>query len=73
MDEKDKNKPEKLPKPADSVRVPSPGETVVRYDQLPAKLPEGKTIHPRRPLPLVPDAAPEKDSEDSEPPRLPFE
>jgi hypothetical protein len=36
----------------------SPGEVVVRPQDLPAGQPGGKTIHPRRPLPPVPDAAP---------------
>jgi hypothetical protein len=37
----------------------SPGEVVVKHEDLPAPVPEEKKIHRRRPLPLVPDKSKE--------------
>jgi hypothetical protein len=36
----------------------SSGQITVRIEQKPAQAPKGRRIHPRRPLPLVPEAAP---------------
>jgi hypothetical protein len=50
---------EKKGEPSDSkgeFKLPSPGEVIVKHDDLPPKPPEDKKIHRRRPLPLVPEA-----------------
>ncbi len=44
----------------------SPGEAVVKHEDLPAKPPKDKKIHRRRPLPLVPDAPVKESGEDQE-------
>ena len=46
------------------VRLSSAGEAVLTYKEAPAKPPEDKRIHPRRPLPLVPEAPAEDTGED---------
>jgi hypothetical protein len=51
--------------PADSSssgksRLPPSGEVVVTHKEEAAKPPEDKHIHPRRPLPLIPQAPPRK-------------
>jgi hypothetical protein len=43
--------------------LPSPGEVVAPHEDLPAKPPEDKKIHRRRPLPLVPEAPAENPDE----------
>ncbi len=45
--------------PAES-RLESSGEFVVEHQPIPPKGPTDKKIHPRRPLPLVPNAPPEQ-------------
>ncbi|HLQ00235.1 MAG TPA: hypothetical protein VK156_03835 [Candidatus Limnocylindria bacterium] len=37
-------------------KLQSSDEVIVKHDDLPAKPPEGKKNHPRRRLPLVPEA-----------------
>ena len=41
------------------------GEVVVEYHPAPPKGPPNKSIHPRRPLPLVPDRRPDADEDQS--------
>ena len=41
--------------PPTTVKIPPAGEAQVEYAPIPPRAPEGKTIHPRRPLPAVPD------------------
>jgi hypothetical protein len=43
------------------------GEVVVTHEDMPAKLPEDKRIHPRRPLPPVPEAPSEDAGEGRKP------
>jgi len=38
------------------VILQSPGKATVKHDDLPAKSTDDRKIHPRRPLPLVPEA-----------------
>ena len=52
----------------DAVRetsLESAGEFVVEHHPAPPKGPAGKTIHPRRPLPPVPEKRPEADDKES--------
>lgn len=57
----DEKKPEQPSNRTGEFNLPLSGEVVVQHDDLPEKPPDDKKIHPRRPLPLVPDAS-EKDS-----------
>jgi hypothetical protein len=41
--------------PAAPVRLKPSGETSVSYENLPPEAPEGKRIHERRQMPLVPE------------------
>lgn len=45
--------PGQLPLSSEAITLRPSGEVQVRYDQSPIRPPEGKRIHPRRPLPLV--------------------
>jgi hypothetical protein len=45
--------PGQLPLSSEAAALRPSGEVQVRYDQSPIRPPEGKHIHPRRPLPLV--------------------
>ena len=47
------------PAPPAATRLKPVGQMVVTYKQALEKLPEDKHIHPRRPMRLVPDKAPE--------------
>jgi hypothetical protein len=58
-DKKKRKKARKLLRPGET-RLKSAGNVVVTYKDAPAEPPEGKRIHPRRPLPRVPEA-PAKD------------
>jgi hypothetical protein len=40
----------------EEVEIPSAGEATVQTREKPPQAPPGKTIHPRRPMPPVPDA-----------------
>ncbi len=66
-----RKKPRKRPtQPSPSTgefTLTSPGEFVVTHKGKPAKPPEGKRIHPRRPLPLVPQARPEPLEDEEKP------
>ena len=44
--------------PAPEVVLEPAGEVVITPEETAARAPEGKRIHPRRPLPPVPDARP---------------
>ncbi len=43
---------------ANESRLESPGEVVVEHHSIPPKGPADKQIHPRRPLPQVPESRP---------------
>ena len=66
--------------PEDKNRLKPAGEAVVKQHPEAQPPPPGKTIHPRRPLPPVPEKAPTKNSKQSGPeetrwqtkPDLPF-
>lgn len=45
------------------VILQSPGEVTVKHDVLPPKSDDDKHIHPRRPLPLIPDKQDERENE----------
>jgi hypothetical protein len=53
-------------RPVGESTLKSSGEVVLRYEKTAAKAPEGKRIHSRRPLPLVPDAPSQKSQEKTE-------
>jgi hypothetical protein len=40
----------------DDVEIPGTGEAIVKTSKQPPRAPKDKTIHPRRPLPPVPEA-----------------
>jgi hypothetical protein len=61
---KGKAKPPGHAKPARDVALEDAGEVVITPLPAAAKAPEGKQIHPRRPLPLVPTKADPKSEED---------
>jgi hypothetical protein len=63
MKKDDQRGAKKQPKPNDRGEAPLPaaGETVVRYDETATKPSSGKQIHPRRPLPKVPERGPTPD------------
>jgi hypothetical protein len=44
--------------PTEGFELKSSGQVTVRIEQKPVPAPKGRRIHPRRPLPLVPEAAP---------------
>jgi hypothetical protein len=59
MGTKNSSDPRRPPQPADDgdeVEIPPAGEATVETRDKPPRAPAGKTIHPRRPLPAVPDA-----------------
>jgi hypothetical protein len=62
---RDKNNTGVPPAPNSEILLDSHGEVVVKHEDLPAKPPADKKIHPRRPLPLVPDKS-EEGSKDNE-------
>jgi hypothetical protein len=47
-------------------RLPSAGEVVVEHHDTPPPGPPEKQIHPRRPLPLVPEARPKPPASETE-------
>jgi len=51
---------DETPFDVDESNLQSSGEVVVRHHDRPPKGPPDKRIHPRRPLPRVPDAPPDK-------------
>ena len=60
-DKKNKDDPAARPSAAETAReivLEPAGEVVTTAEELAAKAPSGKQIHPRRPLPLVPEARP---------------
>jgi hypothetical protein len=46
--------------PVTEVTLKPGGEVVLTPKEAPAKQPEHKRIHPRRPMPPIPDAAPKE-------------
>ena len=57
------NQDEKKPSSSTGeVILQSPGKVAVKHDDLPAKSTDDRKIHPRRPLPLVPEALDDPDS-----------
>jgi len=50
------NSPTKI----DEIVLQPSGEVVVSHDEKAARAPKGKQIHPRRVLPLIPEARPEQ-------------
>jgi hypothetical protein len=52
-------KPVNPPTKTDEIVLQPSGEVVVRHEEQAARAPEGKQIHPRRMLPLIPEARPE--------------
>jgi hypothetical protein len=63
-DTDDKKKNEAPPAPNPNILLNSHGEVVVKHQDLPAKPPGDKKIHPRRPLPVVPDKSEEGSKDD---------
>jgi hypothetical protein len=61
---------EKLPGKSSSstgqLSLKSSGEVVLNYEETAAKAPEGKRIHPRRPVPSVPEARSEQTGEEKQ-------
>jgi len=57
MKDKESRATKETPRPEELELKPS-GQVTVRIEQTPAPAPKGRRIHPRRPLPLVPEAAP---------------
>jgi hypothetical protein len=55
----------KKPDTVRETRLESAGEFVVEHSPAPPKGPAEKTIHPRRPLPPVPEKAPKPDDEET--------
>lgn len=53
--------PEKTPI-ADGIPLHPSGDVVTQYGQTAPRAPDGKQVTPRRPLPLVPEARPEKNA-----------
>jgi hypothetical protein len=58
-----KKRPDNSPSPLAETPLESSGEFVVEHRPIPPKGPADKKIHPRRPLPLVPNAPPEQKKE----------
>lgn len=53
-----KKKPQETPQPQpDQIRLERAGQVVVEHHPTPPSGPADKQIHPRRPLPPIPDAA----------------
>lgn len=68
QDENGKGKTQKASTtPSPHIRLESSGEVVVTHQPVPPKGPPEKQIHPRRPLPLVPDARTEEKSDKEHP------
>ena len=55
----------KSPRPRD-ITLRSAGEVMITYTDAPAKPAEDKRIHPRRPMPLVPEAPTENPKEEQQ-------
>jgi hypothetical protein len=55
----DSNQKDAQPLGTEKTSLPSSGEKVLRYEDTPPKAEPPKRIHPRRPLPPVPDAKPD--------------
>jgi hypothetical protein len=62
--DRDGNKPQKpeLASPQSEAPLKPAGEAVVKHEEAAAKPPEGKHIHRRRPLPLIPEKGAEQSS-----------
>jgi hypothetical protein len=58
--ETEKTKAASKPSDLGEIELKPAGDTVVTAKDLPAKAAGNKRIHPRRPLPLVPDAPDEE-------------
>lgn len=65
-DEKEEKKDETPAQKAGEFKLKRAGEVVVNYQPEAVKAPEGKQIHPRRVLPLVPEAPSQENSTDKE-------
>lgn len=61
-----KDKEQRKPSSADETYLESSGEVEVYPQDAPPKPSETKRIHPRRPIPLVPDAPTEDKEEDKQ-------
>ena len=55
----EKDKPASIPARLGESRLEPGGEVVVTRKEAPPRAPEKKKIHPRRPMPLVPESSPE--------------
>jgi hypothetical protein len=64
--QKDEKSPPKPAAPEKPVPLQPAGEVVVTPEPCAPKAPPGKTIHPRRPLPPVPEKDVEKTSTDDD-------
>jgi hypothetical protein len=53
-------KPENPPARTDEIVLQPAGEVVVSHEEKAARAQEGKQIHPRRVLPLIPETPPEQ-------------
>ena len=54
--ESGESKPPDKPKAWEEITLQPSGEAVVTHTETAARAPEGKQIHPRRPLPRIPEA-----------------
>jgi hypothetical protein len=54
--ESGESKPADKPKAPEEITLQPSGEVVVTHTGTAARAPEGKQIHPRRPLPRIPEA-----------------
>jgi hypothetical protein len=55
----EKDKPATIPARLGESRLEPSGEVVVARKKAPSRPPENKKIHPRRPMPLVPESSAE--------------
>ena len=65
-DQCEDKKPSKTSKPGDRITLRSAGEVVITHRESAEKAPKDKRIHPRRPMPKVPEAPPEDKEGDPE-------
>jgi hypothetical protein len=67
MQEPSKPNEEDTSEDRDEIALPSSGEVVLKPNEMPPKGEPGKRIHPRRPLPPIPEGKPDQtDSSDPE-------
>jgi hypothetical protein len=65
-DQKKPEPPARPPAKPGEYQLPPAGEVVVPHQEQAARPPAGKTVHRRRPLPLVPEAKPRPEDESGE-------